>query len=72
MPHCIMGKIHMGPPQIELDRQTDRQTCVKTLPSRKLRMREVITRINKSFSIWKYTDTAEYETKVEVLHEKCI
>ena len=25
MPHCIMGKIHMGaPPPIELDRQTDK------------------------------------------------
>ena len=39
------GKGHMGPPEyygIDLDRLTDRQTCLKTLPSRKLRMRAVI------------------------------
>ena len=40
MPQCIMGKIHMGPPPPpQLDRQTDRQTRLKTLPSRTLRMR---------------------------------
>ena len=32
MSQCIMGKIYMGPPpRVE---QTDRQTRVKTLPSR--------------------------------------
>ena len=39
MPQCIMGKIHMGPPQ--LNRLTDKQTRLKTLPSRTLRMRAV-------------------------------
>ena len=35
MPQCIMGKIYMEPPpHKELDRLTDRQTLVKTLPSR--------------------------------------
>ena len=34
MPQCIMGKIHMGSPSPELGRQTDRQTWLKTLPSR--------------------------------------
>ena len=33
---------HMGPPPPELDRQTNRQTRLKTLPSRTLRMRAVI------------------------------
>ena len=43
MPQCIMGKIHIGPPppHKELDRLTDRQTLLKTLPSRTLRMRAV-------------------------------
>ena len=34
------GKSHMGPPPPRVE-QTDRQTCLKTLPSRKLRMRVV-------------------------------
>ena len=33
-PQCIMGKIHMGPPPPPIVEQTDRQTRVKTLPSR--------------------------------------
>ena len=32
-PQCIMGLGHMGPPPPRVDRQTDRQTHVKTLPS---------------------------------------
>ena len=38
---CIMGKVTWDPPP-ELDRQTNRQTRLKTLPSCKLRMRAVI------------------------------
>ena len=33
MPKCIMGKIHMGPAPLPIG-QIDRQTRVKTLPSR--------------------------------------
>ena len=39
LPQCIMGKVTWDPPRVG---QTDRQTCLKTLPSRKLRMWVVI------------------------------
>ena len=34
MPQCIMGIIHMGPAPPEFNRLTDKQTRVKTLPTR--------------------------------------
>ena len=51
MPQCIMGKIHMGPP-LELNRLTDRQTLLKTLPSRTtlrvVKMKQLMETIVKS------------------------
>ena len=44
-------KIHMGPPPQELNRLTDRQTQLKTLPSRTLRMRAVIIASRFTISI---------------------
>ena len=64
-PQCIMGKVTWDPPPpeyygIELERLTDRQIGMKTLPSHKLPMQAVIKKLK--FKIYLFAENCHQET----------